>query len=202
MPVAAVALAGGESRRMGVDKLSLRFGEESMLGRICRLLAPVGNHTIVVLARDQPEPPLPDEISFARDALSFAGPLAGLVAGLGRARELGCEYCFACGCDNPLLEPALARMLLDRVVGFEVCAPVVAGAPQPLFAVYETRLVGQLETCPELAGKGPIALVDRFRSQLVAEDELRAYDPRLNSFLNVNTPEEYRRALSLAGFDA
>ena len=31
----------------------------------------------------------------------------------------------------------------------------------------------------------------------VAEDELRARDPELRSFLNINTPEDYARALRL-----
>jgi len=33
----------------------------------------------------------------------------------------------------------------------------------------------------------------------VSEEELRKLDPQLTSFFNVNTPEDYRRALELAG---
>ena len=34
------------------------------------------------------------------------------------------------------------------------------------------------------------------------EDELRAYDPELLSFVDCNTPERYREALELAGLES
>ena len=41
---------------------------------------------------------------------------------------------------------------------------------------------------------------DVINARKVGEQELRALDPELSSFFNVNTPEDYQRALKLAGF--
>jgi len=39
-------------------------------------------------------------------------------------------------------------------------------------------------------------IVDQIRARIVEEAEMRLIDPRLESFCNVNTPEDYRAALT------
>ena len=62
MQVGGIVLCGGHSRRMGSPKALLPFGDETMLQRVLRLLAPVVGPLVVVAARDQQLPELPSGV--------------------------------------------------------------------------------------------------------------------------------------------
>ncbi len=67
---------------MGRPKLSLPFGDETMLGRVVRIVGEVVSPVVVVAAAGQELPALPRETLVARDEIEAQGPLAGLAAGL------------------------------------------------------------------------------------------------------------------------
>ena len=76
--------------------------------------------------------------------------------------------------------------------------PEVGGKLQPLHAVYRKRCASAIESLA--AGEKRLtASASAINARKVGEDEIRKLDPQLNSFFNVNTPEDYRRALKLAG---
>ena len=82
MTAGGIVLCGGKSTRMGVSKATLPFGPETMLQRVVRLLGTVVSPVVVVAAREQSLPELPDDITVARDEREQRGPLEGLRAGL------------------------------------------------------------------------------------------------------------------------
>jgi molybdenum cofactor guanylyltransferase len=53
-----VVLCGGKSTRMGSPKHALKFGEEVLLQRVCRILSTVVEPIVVVAAQDQELPTL------------------------------------------------------------------------------------------------------------------------------------------------
>ena len=65
--VGGIVLCGGQSRRMGIPKATLPFGEEVMLTRVLRLLGEVVDPLLVVAAPAQQLPPLGDEVLVVRD---------------------------------------------------------------------------------------------------------------------------------------
>jgi len=73
--------------------------------------------------------------------------------------------------------------------------PVVAGHPQPLAAFYT---VGALAVIQDLlAGDGKRSLraaLERLNVCYVDESELRAADPGLRSFFDLDTPEDLAQA--------
>src|SRR6185436_21138576 len=75
---AGIVLCGGRSTRMGVPKATLPFGNETMLQRVVRLLHTVVSPIIVVAARGQELPPLPEGVFVTRDERDQQGPLEGL----------------------------------------------------------------------------------------------------------------------------
>ena len=70
-----IVLCGGHSRRMGRPKLSLPFGNETMLARVVRVLSEVVSPIVVVAAVDQELPPLPSDVIVTRDKQPDLGPL-------------------------------------------------------------------------------------------------------------------------------
>ncbi len=200
LPLGALVLCGGRSKRMGVDKANLDFHGEALLRvTLSRLAAVVDPDDIVVVAAvDQELPSLPSGVRVVRDETPYAGPLAALAIGL-RALPRHVKLAAAVGCDTPLLSAPLLKTLAHRLENFDVVLPLIDGQVQPLVAVYRRDLEGMIGELLA-AGKSSLqALIIRSRSRVVLKDTLREFDPELLSFRGCNTPEEYA-ALCTMGF--
>jgi len=183
------------SRRMGQPKLSLPFGSELMLPRVCRLLSEVVPRIVVVAAQDQELPRLPEFVSIARDEYASLGPLAGLATGL-RAIRPEADVVYVPACDVPLLRPAFVRALLDRLGDADCAVPTDGRFDHVLSAVYRTHLEDRARQLLSEDRRRPLFLVEQSRSLRVPVEELRAADPDLDSLSNLNTPEDYETALA------
>ncbi len=199
--VGGIVLCGGQSTRMGRPKLSMKFGDETMLGRVVRIVSEVVSPVVIVAANGQELPPLPPGTIVAHDDVEGKGPLGGLAAGLAalNGRE---DAAFVSPCDVPLLKPAFIRALIDALGPHEMAVPRGDDYYHPLTAVYRTMLEARVRG---LVSEG------RLRSQVLVEisdvsavdvADLRAVDPELESLRNVNTPEEYEATLRSAGFSS
>ena len=190
-------LAGGASSRMGEDKAGLRLGGETFVGRIARALAPVVNSIRVVSGRHAEGawglPVVPD-------LFEHAGALGGIHAALAHART---EGALVVSCDLPFVTSELFARLVglseDGPLKFEAVAPLQRdGRAQPLCAFYERAPC--LALAEELLRAGearPRLLLGRARTRWVAEEELADLEDSALFFLNVNTPDEYARAVAL-----
>jgi molybdenum cofactor guanylyltransferase len=197
MKTGAVVLCGGKSTRMGSSKALLPFGPETMLQRVVRLLADVVSPIVVVAAVDQPLPMLPPEVIITRDELEGRGPLEGLRAGL-KALPTDIETAYVTSCDVPLLEPAFVREMLDFASGFDIAVMEIDGFPHPLSAVYRRTVLPHVEDLLAANRLRPVFLFDRVKTRRVRPEEITA-DPDLRTLRNLNTREEYERALVDAG---
>lgn len=196
----AIVLAGGRSERMGQPKALLRFGAETLIEHIVRVLAPAFGEVIVVAAAGQELPALPARV--VTDEVPGAGPLGGLHAGLKASRT---EWAFVASCDAPFLQPALALLLVERARAGVLALPEYQGRRHPLPGAYCRSLLPAIE---ERLGAGRLrlgALAERFGgvapanlpgALIVPEADVLRADPEGLSFINVNTPEEYAAALS------
>src|SRR2546425_3121567 len=112
----AIVLAGGRASRFGRDKLAERVEERPLIHYAILALASVATEVLVVAPPDGPDPSLPAELTVparvVRDTEAFGGPLAGLLAGLERARE---SLVLVVGGDMPQLRPELLAVLLRRL---------------------------------------------------------------------------------------
>ncbi len=199
MPVGAVILCGGESRRMGRPKAWLPFGDELMLQRVVRLASTVAWPVVVVAAPGQDMPVLGAEVVIVCDEISGRGPLQGLAAGL-RAFDSSVDLVYATATDVPLLEPRWITRLVELSDGYDLVIPHVAGFYHPLAALYRPAAV--LPSVDRLLCSdrlGPVLLVDHVKTRAVDDTELRMVDPTLGTLRNLNCPEDYERALADAG---
>ena len=85
----------------------------------------------------------------------------------------------------------------------DIVLPVVGGVPQPLLAIYATRLAHLAERLLLQGCAGPRFLLEEpgVRVRRLDEEVLRAVDPDLRSFHAANTPEEWQAVLALAAGD-
>jgi molybdenum cofactor guanylyltransferase len=186
----ALILAGGESRRMGQDKANLRLGEHTMLQNAVAILQPLFAETILCVRQPRPEIAL---LQVCDDPL-YCGPLAALVSGLERAAT---PWVYATACDVPFISPEVVDFLATLRAGFQAVVPLVHGYPQPLAAFYAASCLGEAQDCLNSTGKHSMrALLDKLQVRYVGEAALRAVDPVLRSFIDLDTPQDFAAAMN------
>jgi molybdenum cofactor guanylyltransferase len=188
-PLTLVILAGGSSRRMGRDKASLPAEGTTLLGRLVERLRPVVDE---VLVAGGPRPAI-DGVRWVADSVPGAGPLAGMAVAF---RAAATPAAWVLACDLPDVEPELGRLLLSSLSGFEAAVPRLLGRAEGTCAVYRTELAPRIEALLSQGRRSVLSLLDRSRVRYLEEGELRALDPELRSFRNLNTPEDYTSWLS------
>ena len=190
-------LAGGQSRRMGRDKASLPFGEATMLTALVRRFRETAHPTAVsVRTAGQFDTAGADEIV---DLYPGQGPLAGLHAAFSATEA---ERIFLTGTDLPFLTVGLAEAMLALAAeSAETDCCVVQradGKAEPLCGVYRRSCLPQLERCLREGRRSFKALFRGLRVRYVQEEELPGFD-LAHQLDNLNTPEDYRRAVGADG---
>ena len=95
----------------------------------------------------------------------------------------------------PYLAADVWRLLLGHQAEADVVIPRVAGEYETMHALYTKACLPQMARAIAENRLRVIAFFDAVRVLAVDEPELRAVDPTLRAFTNVNTPEELASAL-------
>lgn len=195
MTTGGIILCGGLSTRMGIPKATLPFGPETMLQRVIRLLSTVVSPIVVVAAREQPLPELPENIILTCDEREQRGPLEGLRAGL-KALSSSVEVAYVTSCDVPLLVPAFVERMIELIHDHDIAVMEIDGFPHPLSAVYRRSTLPHVEALLAQDRLRPVFLFDAVRTRRVHPEEMRSVDPDLHTLRNLNTREDYLAALA------
>jgi molybdopterin-guanine dinucleotide biosynthesis protein A len=199
MIAGGIVLCGGKSTRMGTPKATLPFGPETMLQRVIRLLGAVVSPIVVVAARDQTLPKLPNDVIVTRDEREARGPLEGLRAGF-KALPNGPDIAYVTSCDVPLLVTGFVERMIMLLGDHDIAVLEIDGFPHPLSAVYRRSMLPLVESLLEKDKLRPVFLFDAVRTRHVRPEEVAPVDPELCTLRNLNTREDYLAALSQAGF--
>ncbi|HEX9340792.1 MAG TPA: molybdenum cofactor guanylyltransferase [Thermoplasmata archaeon] len=190
----ALILAGGESARFGRPKALVDVGGKPMVSRVFDAVQPLAGEVIVAVADAgmaaamKPTVPL---VKFAVDRRRGVGPIEGLARGFSVA--LG-DRVLVAPCDAPLLRAEMYRLLLTDLGDHDVAVPRL-DVLDPVRAVYRKTAVLRILAKATEPVPSPSALVDRLDAVFVSEERLRSVDPRLDSFLDVNTHADLDQAL-------
>ncbi len=185
----AVILAGGESRRMGRDKAFLPLFGRPVIEWILGTLRPLFRRIIIVANRPQLYSGYGAEVM--RDALDIRGPLTGIYTALS-VSEGG--YNFVFGCDMPFLNPGLISYMQRQADGFDAVVPMVRGLAEPLHTIYHKRLAHVIKDRLMRGERRIQSIFDAADVRYITEEEIDRIDPEKRSFVNLNTPEEYKEA--------
>ncbi|MGJ8556363.1 MAG: molybdenum cofactor guanylyltransferase MobA [Sulfitobacter geojensis] len=190
-----VILAGGQATRMGGgDKGLLRLGGQTLLDHVIERLEPQVAE-VALNANGDPArfsslrlPVLADSIA------GFAGPLAGVLAGLDWAAAQGGDAIVTAAADTPFFPCDLVPQLLLRSEG--MTHPLVLAATpdakrgtarHPTFGLWPVALRDDLRT----ALNGGLRKVVLWTEQHGGREALF---PQEQAFFNVNTPEDLAQA--------
>lgn len=191
-PLSAIVLAGGQSRRFGRDKASEVVAGRTLLAWVVRRLEPVADEYLLVslAGRALPRVETARPVWLVYDEHEGKGPLAGIHAGLREARH---ELALAVACDMPLLKAELFRFMAGQAEGYDLVVPVVDGFPQVTHALYRRTLLPEIEALLRADDLRPTSLFRHSRRLEIPEAEIRAIDPYLWSFTNLNSQEDLER---------
>jgi molybdopterin-guanine dinucleotide biosynthesis protein A len=85
----------------------------------------------------------------------------------------------------------LISLLLSEFVDNQLVIPIVDNFPQVLLAVYPRTILPVIEARLQAGRRDPRALLQVAEAHFLEEKQLRAVDPQLCSFVNINTPEDF-----------
>ena len=184
-------LAGGRSSRFGRDKLAESIGGRPLLEHTIDAVRPFASEMLVVVAPGA-SPPVPPDVVLVRDPSPFEGPLAGLLAGLGVARE---AIVLVTAGDMPELLPAVVEALLAGLDEIDVDAAVLehAGRPRPLpMATRRDPALAATASLIDAAERRLGSLLEALATTVIAEATWRALDPDGRSVRDIDTPGDLR----------
>lgn len=198
-PIIGVILAGGRAERMGGGDKSLRaVGGKAILARVIERVRPQVDD-LVLNANGDPArfaalglPVVPDSIP------DFAGPLAGVLAGLDWAatHHPQVHYIVTVPADGPFVPRDLVRHLADTLAteDAELVTAASGGQTYPVVGLWPVTLRTALHDALTKEGVRKVdAWTRRFR-RAIATFPGEPVDP----FFNANTPEQLAEAERLA----
>ena len=202
--VAGILLAGGQSRRMGGGDKCLRLlGTRTILARIIARAAPQVA-ALALNANGDPARFAAYGMPVVADTVpDFAGPLAGVLAGLDWAAEhaADCTHLVSFATDAPFLPADLVTRFVAAIEheGAVLACAASGGRTHPVFGLWPVALRGVLRRAMTAEG---VRKVDQWTARYrlaVAEYRAEPFDP----FFNTNRPEDLAQAEAIAAqFDA
>lgn len=185
-----IILAGGENSRMGVDKAFLVVAGKPLVERVIAVHRELFSKTIVVTR--SPELYQGYSVEVVEDAIDLRGPLTGIYSGMRHSQD---GHHFVSACDMPFLNARLIAFLSAQAEGYDAVVPVLNGLPEPLHAIYHRRLLPAIEAFLKNGERKIQRLFEAARVRYVAPEEISRFDSRFRSFINVNTPQEYKEVV-------
>lgn len=195
-PCWGVILAGGLARRMGGgDKALLTVGGTPILARVAARLAPQCA-ALALSANGDPARFSVFGLRVLADSIDgYAGPLAGVLAGMDAAAQAGARLLLSAPGDTPFLPADLvARLAQARVErGAEIAVAASGGRAHHTVALWPVALRDGLRHALTVEGERRVsAFIARHAN--VAVEWPGAPDP----FFNVNRPEDVVAAEEIA----
>ena len=186
--ITGILLAGGQGSRMGgVDKGLVELAGRPMAAHALERLAPQVDALLINANQNLPAWQAFGHPVFGDDIGGFAGPLAGLHAGLLRAQH---PFVVTAPCDSPFLPADLVERLAAALHGADAQLAVAKtfGQPHPVFCLCRRDLADHLGAFLAAGGRK----IDRWYGSLKVVEV--AFDDEEAAFRNVNTRDELAEA--------
>jgi len=184
--VTGIILAGGQGRRMGgVDKGLQPLRGKPMAAWAIERLAPQVDEILVNANQNAQAYATLGHRVVADSVGGFAGPLAGLHAGLQAASH---PLVVTVPCDSPFLPLDLVKRLKTSLNGKDLAVAKTGEQPHPVFALVRRSVLPHLEAF--LAGGG--RKIDAWYATLAVVEV--SFDDEPEAFRNINTLEELKNA--------
>jgi len=195
--IPVVVLCGGNSQRMGQDKRKILINGQTMLERTLHNIESFASEIVLVGAFQEPRlASLKHQpIEWLSDEFPNCGPAEGLRVGLKHfAQQAAAPFAFVIGCDYPLFNPEVAKIMMAPIVEPQtddlpqaVCLSH-QGFCRPLPAIYSITSASKLESLQSATDLSLGGLLRQLNVATIDSKSILAVDPNLDSLKNVNRP--------------
>ena len=194
MAVTGIILAGGKSRRMGMDKGLLKIGDKTLVEIAIINLSPLCN---TVLISSNSEDYMQFGAKVVPDVIPNIGPMGGIYSSLLESRT---DLNLVLSVDLPLVNEGLLAFLVEQSIGYMAAVPWSGQEHfEPLCACYNRAILSAIH---DYINKGVYKMPDLFRevptNPLIIDEKLAFYHPAV--FHNINTPEDLESAKNMMNY--
>jgi molybdopterin-guanine dinucleotide biosynthesis protein A len=182
--VTGIVLAGGQGRRMGgVDKGLATLGGRPMIARVLERFAPQVDEVLINANQNAERYRALGHPVIADDVGGFAGPLAGLHAGMTRAAH---PLVATVPCDSPFLPADLVARLAAELAarGVQLAVARTFDQPHPVFCLVRRDVLPHLDAFLRGGGRK----IDAWYATLDVVEV--PFDDEADAFRNINTAVE------------
>jgi molybdopterin-guanine dinucleotide biosynthesis protein A len=203
----ALILAGGENKRLPVIKGFLEIKGRRIIELNIELLK--GIFDCVIISTNDPGLYFYLGVPMVGDIVKYKGPMTGILSAL---VTLEVPDIFVTACDMPFINPKLIRYIVDKWTknkenlslvtrhsslrgGWDAAIPVFDNKSQPLFGIYSRKVIRSMEETIKNGSRSLREFLKKLDVLYISEDEVRTIDPEGRSFVNINTLEDYEKAM-------
>lgn len=201
MNITTVLLAGGLSKRMGGnDKAFLKLGNKTFIRIILETVSSVSNQIIISTNKDkeiykEAIKNINSKIIFVKDIEKYKGPLNAVVS---CEPYIENDTVFLTSCDTPFLKKEVISLLAKKLNGYDCLIPSINGRHQSLNTVYTKKSFKIAKNVYFEEKKDALfSWIDKLNKKIIYEEEIKGFDKNLLSYLSINTPELYKKALDI-----
>ena len=186
--VTGAILIGGQSRRLGRDKVLLHYQGKPLALHLHGILTSLFPRVLLI---GHPRPELEDlGFTCLPDLVPDKGVLGGIYTALSTATT---PYVFIAGADMPFLTPPLISMILGFRHSADAVIPRGPRGLEPLCAVYTKSCA---EVMKENLRDGNLKIMAALENMTVLSPEISLDNGEPDPFININYPEDLEKLLT------
>lgn len=181
----AVVLSGGKNSRMNYKtKAFLKLGEKTFIEKILNELSDF-SEKIISCNNFKEYEELTNNAKLISDVYQDKGPIGGIYSSL---KIASFDSCLVVAADMPFIDKELVNMLAKQEFFGEALIPVVNGKIEPLCGIYKKSCIDVIEM---------MIKEENYKLMNLLKKISVTYFPicKEESFLNINTPEQYKKIL-------
>lgn len=186
----AVILAGGENKRINLQKAFLEIKGKRIIETISAMLGRLFSK--VIINTNDPESFFYLGLPMTGDILKARGPMTGILSSMVSADA---PEIFVVACDMPFVNEKLVSMLINKYNGQNALVPLFHGESQPLLGIYSKRIALLMEDSISKDERSMKRLLQKIDVEFLEEDIIRDVDPEGRSFVNINTMDDFKKMI-------
>ena len=186
-----IILAGGESKRLNnVEKSNLLVGGRRIIAWMMNVYEKLFDE--IILVSNHPRTHLEWDAIIDKDIYTKRSSFTGIHSGLFYTKT---DHAFIAACDTPFLKMDLVKIIVQQIdSSADVVIPKTDVGIEPLCAVYSRRCLQAVQSALERNNLKIRNLFKKLKVKQIPESVLRKKDPGLDSFFNINTPDDLKQA--------
>jgi len=190
MKISVAILAGGQSRRFDGDKTLVKLKDQPLISYITKTARLLSDDVMLISKDTAKYNFLGTGINYLEDRSEQQAPLVGIVTALENAKY---DNVLILSADTPLYKQEIVPILKINMGQNEAVLPVIHEKIQPLSGIYSKQVLPFLIGCLRNNKLKLYDIAYEMETKFLIESFFEKVDPKLVSFLNVNTAEDFKK---------